>query len=237
MPEPNASGSSVDILDVMKPMRGGPFGLKSRGLELEEHVFERTVFDTLQHGASRGQVYRLKDVIFDRCTVTTGPMWFSHGWDLENVRIEKTKAWRVMIGAQVPLRNVTVTSYAKAGRLEIKPPITTEGLTVRQEDHDDDYTLDVSGYRGDVWIAGVDADRVRTDPERHVKLRVPLTVRGAIEFPFLPKDSLARIAIGQMISLRVRDTILSERQVFEDPGGRDGPIAERMREAGILLDA
>ncbi len=229
------TGNVPSLASQMREIAGGPFRRKPRGRLLEDHVFDRTVFETAQEPVPLGQTYTLKRVRFDRCTVTTGPFWLSQGWDLEDVVIEKMKAWRIMISAGIPLRNVTITSLAKAGRLEIRPDISTEGQPVRQVDHED-YRLDVSGYKGDVMIDGVNADGVTIDPTRQVKLRLPLETALPLDMPLVPRGSLAHLALGRMVSLRVRDSIHSIRQVFEDPGGSDAPVMAAMREAGILLE-
>lgn len=196
------------LIDAMKPLKRGPLGAFTQGLQLENHVFERSTFETVQHGPPAGQVCILKNVSFDRCVTNTGPFLLTRGWELSDVEIDKMKAWRIMISATVPLRNVTIKSYAKAGRLEILPDISTEQSPSQQFDISD-YALDLTGYKGDLRVMGVNASAVKIDRARQYRLRLPAPKTKASDLNGLNPESLIAIGIDQMRRMRVRDAIFS----------------------------
>ena len=222
------------LVDAMAPTKKGPFRAFTRGLHLENHVFERTIFGTAQHGPPLGQTYLLKNVTFDRCVTDTGPFWFTKGWDLSDVKIDKMKAWRVMINAQVVLRNVKILSYAKAGRLEILPDISTEHLPSRQFDTSD-YGLDVSGHKGDLRIMGVNASAVEIDPSRQYRLRLPDPDVKAKDLRTLDPDSFIAIGIDQMSSMRVRDAVFSLPRIGDRYLSREQEALEVLTSMGIAF--
>ena len=218
------------LTDAMKPLSKGLFGMGKKGLVLEDHRFEKTIFNSVQNPPPLNQSYILRRVTFDRCITEIGPFRLSTGWELEDVSICKMKAWRVLISAQVPLRNVKITSYAKAGRLEILPSISTENLPCRQFDLED-YELDVSEYKGDLRIMGINAAAVKIDPARQFRLRLTDPKLNSSEVPGLDPQSLMSIALNQMKGWCVRDAILSL------PAPKDKNFEQEKHALGALIQA
>ena len=218
------------LIDAMEPVKGGLLGLSRKGLELSGHRFDKTVFGSVQDPAPQGQSYALHDVVFERCEVETGPFWLSQGWTLENVTVAKLKAWRIMFDARTALRGVTLTSLARAGRLEILPGIDTETRASRQFDTEG-FALDISGYKGDLRIMGVNAEGITIDPERQYRLRLPRAEFSPREIEGLDPHSLMGIALSQMASMRVRDA------VYALPPPRDEYREQELDSLAILTRA
>ncbi|WP_155802570.1 hypothetical protein [Ponticaulis koreensis] len=213
-----------DLQSYFSEVRLGPF---RKGMVLADRHFDRTVFKSTQGALKTKGPHCLRDVHFERCEVEAGPFWLGEGYELENVHFDKLKVWRFMFDNRTKMRHVRASSLAKANRFEIQPGLTSEKEKDRQID-DPEFSLDVSGYQGDLQIWGVPADRVAINPETQIRLRHPTRERHLSQAIGLTEHGLWSIALDQIVGRRVRDAVLSL------PKPKDRDYADQMRDIELL---
>jgi len=153
---------AIELADLLEP---GP-----NGLILANKTFTKTVFSNfVPRPPANGSVF-LQGVYFDHCEVKLGTCMISPRTTLQDVVFNNFKCGDAMrIAAEAPMRNVTIQGKRYPRMLWIKRWIDAESSSAVPLTGENS-SLDISGYLGEVSITGILVEKIRINPELHVKV-------------------------------------------------------------------
>ena len=133
--------------------------------EYINRVFER--FEFYGNGTTT-----MEDVVFERCKLPGGTLMLLGTAVLRNVEFRKLRGGgKMAIGTGVLLDRVRFSGRFPSTLQGYVP----SGLGLRANYSDVDWALDITDYLGEVSIYGPPLERIRCNPDRHVKVSAAKT--------------------------------------------------------------
>lgn len=165
---------------------------------VDEH-FEEFYFLPQQDGA----IDLLENIEIKNCQANYSGI-IAIGFRVKNLTIENLKCGGVLkIHSEVPLEKVKISGkFPKSLRIE--------PFEDGQYNHPN-YSLDISEYRGEVEIIGVDTQRIKIDPSLHVK--ICLEQHNQIDLGSLPPFNIVRIMIEKLSLSSARQGVF---QIYDE---------------------
>lgn len=197
---------------------------------LEDRTFERETFDEFSLAPAAGTTITLRNVVLRKCRTQIKRGTILRGSILENVELTDFNCGEALYidADNVRLRNVRIAGAKHPKALYIKPSIATESQDLRQYSYHD-YDLDISDYRGDVDIVGVQIDGIKTNPERHLKVKLPQLKDADLAAFGAGRGSMFHILLRRVQSFGASEAIL-DLTIDDD---EFLATAHKLRDAGL----
>lgn len=139
-------------------------------LHLENATFNNETFEQFALRPAVGTTATLVNVQLVGCRITPGTCLIREGAILRDVLFDEFECGDAMhINAEAFLERVVIKGRRSPKRVEIKPHNDDRsGLFERYGDID--LALDLSDFYGEVSVIGVPADKVKINPDQHVRI-------------------------------------------------------------------
>ena len=189
-------------------------------LSLVDTTFENEIFEQFAIRPPVGTTAMLRDVTLIGCKITPGTCVIREDAILRDVLFNDFECGDAMrISSEVVLERVVIKGSRLPKRLEIKP--NKSDYTPSSHYENVDFALDVSEFFGEVSVIGIPVEKIKTDPERQVKIEC-----GRFESADLKALGIGGLSYWKLIAKKIVST--GARQgVFDIPGKVSGIMKKR----------
>lgn len=137
-------------------------------LRLENAVFNRKRFLDFSLRGAGSKEFKLVNVSFEDCLVDPGVFSIAPGVSMEKVNFENFECGDAMhIAAEVCMNDVVIRGKNLPKMLWIKPSICVAGGAVCFP-----ASIDISEYRGELSVTGLDVTGIKFNPVEHVPMKL-----------------------------------------------------------------
>lgn len=156
----------MKIESIKSEMKSGVYG----SFTLTGRVFENVSFKDFSVNPKVGTEITIENCTFTGCKVTDGAFVIMKGSVLKNVSFIKFDCGKAMhISAEAILENVKIAGTKAPKMIWIRPQEENGIIS-----DNDNLSLDISEYEGEVSITGFPVDRVKINPDNQVIIRADL---------------------------------------------------------------